>query len=373
MPRRERDRRDVCDEHPSPYRGFVIRQSFEDLQLRLADGGIRLFRRAGDRFRPVTSETDWPSYDGGLRGYRSTTLKRDRSGQRRAARAAMDVHRRGHLAARDHAGRVERRHVRHAAATSATRSTRERAARSGASAARSRRDSSGTRRAASTAASPSIAPTSTWRPTTRISSRSIATTGEIAWETVMADARENYSATGAPLVAGGLVIAGIAGGDGGARGFLAAYDPQTGKEVWRFWTTPAPGEPARQHLGRTGAPASGRTDVAHRQLRSRARDALLDDGQSGIRSQRRRAEGRQSLRRFAARARRPHRTTQVALPVHAARPLGLGRAGAARAHRCRRGKASRASSSCRRIATASSTCSIAPTASCSSAVASSRS
>jgi cytochrome c553 len=54
--------------------GLVIRQSFEDLQLRLPDGGIRLFRRAGDRFRPVSSETDWPSYDGDLRGYRYTTL-----------------------------------------------------------------------------------------------------------------------------------------------------------------------------------------------------------------------------------------------------------------------------------------------------------
>ena len=69
-------------------------------------------------------------------------------------------------------------------------------------------------------------------------------TGEVAWETMMADARENYSATGAPLVAGGLVIAGVAGGDGGARGFLAAYDPKTGREAWRFWTTPAPSEPA---------------------------------------------------------------------------------------------------------------------------------
>ena len=59
----------------------------------------------------------------------------------------------------------------------------------------------------------------------------------------MADWHENYSATGAPLAAAGLVIAGTAGGDGGARGFIAAYDPQTGKEIWRFWTTPAPGEP----------------------------------------------------------------------------------------------------------------------------------
>src|SRR5262249_17082431 len=54
--------------------GLVIRQSFEDLQLRLADGSIRLFRRAGDRFRPVSSETDWPAYDGDVRGYRYSTL-----------------------------------------------------------------------------------------------------------------------------------------------------------------------------------------------------------------------------------------------------------------------------------------------------------
>jgi alcohol dehydrogenase (cytochrome c) len=44
----------------------------------------------------------------------------------------------------------------------------------------------------------------------------------------------------------GLIVAGTAGGDGGARGFLAAYDPATGQERWRFWTTPAPGEPGSE-------------------------------------------------------------------------------------------------------------------------------
>jgi alcohol dehydrogenase (cytochrome c) len=58
----------------------------------------------------------------------------------------------------------------------------------------------------------------------------------------MADPRQNYFSTSAPLMAGNLVVSGIGGGDSGVRGFLAAYDAATGKEVWRFWTIPASGE-----------------------------------------------------------------------------------------------------------------------------------
>ena len=71
-------------------------------------------------------------------------------------------------------------------------------------------------------------------------------TGALLWETEMADWRQNYNATGAPLIVGNLVISGTAGGDEGVRGFLAAYDQTTGKEVWRFWTVPAPGEPGSE-------------------------------------------------------------------------------------------------------------------------------
>ena len=71
-------------------------------------------------------------------------------------------------------------------------------------------------------------------------------TGALLWETEMADWRQNYNATGAPLVVGNLVISGSAGGDEGVRGFLAAFDQATGKEVWRFWTVPAPGEPGSE-------------------------------------------------------------------------------------------------------------------------------
>jgi len=70
--------------------------------------------------------------------------------------------------------------------------------------------------------------------------------GEVEWESVLADWHQNYDTTSAPLVAGDLVISGTAGGEGGARGFLAAFDQATGKEVWRFWTVPAPGEPGSE-------------------------------------------------------------------------------------------------------------------------------
>jgi alcohol dehydrogenase (cytochrome c) len=74
-------------------------------------------------------------------------------------------------------------------------------------------------------------------------------TGDIVWETEMADWHQNYNATAAPLIADNLVISGTAGGEQGVRGFLAAFDPATGKEVWRFWTVPKPGEPGSETWG----------------------------------------------------------------------------------------------------------------------------
>jgi alcohol dehydrogenase (cytochrome c) len=71
-------------------------------------------------------------------------------------------------------------------------------------------------------------------------------TGELLWDVEMADSRQNYGATGAPLVVDDLVISGVSGGDEGVRGFLDAYRASTGERVWRFWTVPAPGEPGSE-------------------------------------------------------------------------------------------------------------------------------
>ena len=50
----------------------------------------------------------------------------------------------------------------------------------------------------------------------------------------------------APLVADGKVMVGASGGEMGVRGFVAAYDVDTGKEVWKTFTVPAPGEPGSE-------------------------------------------------------------------------------------------------------------------------------
>ena len=68
-------------------------------------------------------------------------------------------------------------------------------------------------------------------------------TGERVWDTEMADYKQQYAATAAPLVVGDLVIAGIAGGEEGVRGFLDAYEAKTGNLAWRFWTIPTRDDP----------------------------------------------------------------------------------------------------------------------------------
>ena len=68
-------------------------------------------------------------------------------------------------------------------------------------------------------------------------------TGKVAWNIVIADYKEGYSATAAPLIVGDLVYTGEAGGEFGAPGFLDAYDLKTGKRVWRTMTVPTAGQP----------------------------------------------------------------------------------------------------------------------------------
>ena len=70
--------------------------------------------------------------------------------------------------------------------------------------------------------------------------------GAILWDTVLADYKIGYSATLAPLVVGDKVIVGISGGEYPTRGFIDAYDPQSGSRIWRFYTVPAPGEPGSE-------------------------------------------------------------------------------------------------------------------------------
>ena len=68
-------------------------------------------------------------------------------------------------------------------------------------------------------------------------------TGNVLWDATLGDYKTGYASTLAPLVVKDKVIVGVAGGEYGIRGFIDAYDAQTGKQAWRFYTIPGPGEP----------------------------------------------------------------------------------------------------------------------------------
>lgn len=67
-------------------------------------------------------------------------------------------------------------------------------------------------------------------------------TGKVAWKTEVGSWRKGYTITAAPLYYDGMVITGVSGGEFSIRGRVQAYDAETGKLVWRFYTIPGPGE-----------------------------------------------------------------------------------------------------------------------------------
>ena len=70
-----------------------------------------------------------------------------------------------------------------------------------------------------------------------------AKTGAVIWDVAAADYRSGHSFTVAPLAVKNLIVIGISGGEYGVRGFIDAYDADTGERKWRFYTVPGPGEP----------------------------------------------------------------------------------------------------------------------------------
>jgi alcohol dehydrogenase (cytochrome c) len=73
-----------------------------------------------------------------------------------------------------------------------------------------------------------------------------AATGNEVWTATMEDYRRGYYSNLAPLVVDGKIIVGTSGGERGIRGYIAAYDSESGEELWRTFTIPAPGEPGSE-------------------------------------------------------------------------------------------------------------------------------
>ncbi len=237
--------------------GVQLGEGFEDLQMRTDDGKIHLLRRAGDRFREVTSEVDWPGYNGDPRGNRYTAMIQIGKGNvtRLAPRwiftypAAFGG--RGPNAAPAAppnrlqmtpvvvGGLMYITNVNECIALDAGsgrqvwRFTRPKTA--------TLFQDAGVNRGAAVAGDRLFLETD--------NAHVIAIdrfTGQQIWDSVIADSSQNYFATSAPLTAGDLVITGVAGGEHGANGIVAAYDQATGKEVWRFHVIPGRGEPGSE-------------------------------------------------------------------------------------------------------------------------------
>jgi alcohol dehydrogenase (cytochrome c) len=84
-----------------------------------------------------------------------------------------------------------------------------------------------------------------------------AKTGVLRWDIAVDDNRKGYYLTLAPLALNGKIIVGVSGAEAGIRGFIAAYDPKTGKQLWRTYTIPGPGEPGRETWGGDSANIGG--------------------------------------------------------------------------------------------------------------------
>ena len=225
--------------------GQVLNQTNFDLQLRAADGRIHLLSAgAGGAYResPVSPKMDWPRYDGSLTGNRNSSLNQ------------INVSNIQHLtmkwmfpvadAPRLEATPVVVDGVMYVTAVNAAYALDATSGRQ--LWAYKRAVSPGLLGEAAGGANRGVVVEGERLFMLTDNAHLLAlnkNTGALLWDTPMTDwPKSQYSATGAPLVVGDMVIAGVAGGEEGARGFVAAYQASTGEEAWRVWTIPKPGE-----------------------------------------------------------------------------------------------------------------------------------
>jgi alcohol dehydrogenase (cytochrome c) len=237
--------------------GRVLGEGLDDLQLQTKDKEVRLLRRettgapgtgnaatdAGSvRYRTVTSETPWPTYNGDPRGNRYTTLTQiDKASLPRLAPAwIFPVSDAGTLQGTPLV-------VGGIMYVSAPNECYAIDAGSGRAIWHYKRPRTTGIQGGSANRGVAIAERRLFMETDNAHVIALDRfTGELLWEKALADWRENYAASSAPLVAGNLVISGVSGGEHGANGFVAAHDQETGKEVWRFWTVPQKGQPGSE-------------------------------------------------------------------------------------------------------------------------------
>jgi alcohol dehydrogenase (cytochrome c) len=222
--------------------GLIFNESALDLQLLGDDRKIHLLRKNGAQYRAVTSQTDWPSYNGQTSGSRYSPLA-----QITAANVARTVPK--WIFSLPNTSRLQVTPVVVNGVMYVSSANECYALDAGAGRQIWHYQRPRTKGLVGNAAGGvnrgvAIAGDRLFMVTDHAHLVALNRfTGALLWETEMADWHQNYNATGAPLVVGTLVVTGTSGGDEGVRGFVAAFDQTTGKEVWRFWTVPRPGEP----------------------------------------------------------------------------------------------------------------------------------
>ena len=103
-----------------------------------------------------------------------------------------------------------------------------------------------------------------------------AKTGKVVWEAKVEDWKQGYYMTMAPLVVKGKVMVGVAGGEFGVRGFVQAFDAETGKPAWKTYTHSGPRRARQRDLGEARhLEDRWRLDLDDRQLRYRNEHRLL--------------------------------------------------------------------------------------------------
>jgi alcohol dehydrogenase (cytochrome c) len=222
--------------------GLVLNRSALDLQLLGDDRRIHLLRTTGEQYRAVTSQTDWPSYNGQTSGSRYSPLAQITA--RNVARTVPKW-----IFSLPNTSRLQVTPVVVNGVMYVTSANECYALDAGVGREIWHYQRPRTKGLVGNAAGGinrgvAVAGDRVFMVTDHAHLIALNRfTGALLWETEMADWRQNYNATGAPLAVGSLVVTGTSGGDEGVRGFVAAFDQATGKEAWRFWTVPRPGEP----------------------------------------------------------------------------------------------------------------------------------
>ena len=191
----------------------------DDVQLRTADGRITLLRKAGTKYRRVTSEVDWATYDGSLTGNRYTTLTQINKGT--VARLAPKW-----IYTLQNTTRLEGTPVVVDGIMYVTTINECYALDAGNGREIWRFQRPKTKGLIGNATGGinrgvTVAKDRVFMVTDNAHLLALNRfTGEVLWDTEMADWHQNYNATGAPLIVGDLVVSGTAGGEQGVRGFL---------------------------------------------------------------------------------------------------------------------------------------------------------